>query len=74
MPATVTHRVRHFVVVDGEKVPRESGMRGAWACEAECSCGWETRTGGAVRSYVDSKVASHKWDVANGFWTPEDNH
>jgi hypothetical protein len=69
MPA-VEHKIRHLVVLDGERVPRESSMRGAWACEAECSCGWRTDTGGAVRSYVDRLVREHKWDVANGFWTP----
>jgi hypothetical protein len=72
MPAT-THKIRHFVVVDGTLIPRESGMRGAWPCEAKCSCGWETRTGGAVRSFINTEVADHKWDVENGFWTPEDN-
>lgn len=71
MTSAVVHRIRHFVVVDGEKIPRESGMRGAWACEAECSCGWKTRTGGAIRSWVDREVADHKFDVEHGFWTPE---
>lgn len=65
------HRIRHYVVLDGELHPRESAMRGAWACEAKCSCGWETRTGGAVKSYIDRMVADHKSDVRHGFWTPD---
>lgn len=66
------HRIRHYVWTGEELIPRESGMRGAWPCEAKCSCGWETRTGGAVRSYINKMVDRHKWDVANGFWTPEE--
>lgn len=65
------HRIRHYVYSGGELIPRESSMRGAWPCEAKCSCGWETRTGGAVRSFVDSEVAEHKFDVEHGFWKAE---
>lgn len=66
MQTTTSHRIRHFVYAGDELIPRESGMRGAWPCEAKCSCGWETRTGGAVRSFVDRLVADHKWDVDHG--------
>lgn len=63
------HRIRHYVyLAPGELVPREAGMRGAWPCEAKCSCGWETKTGGAVRSWIERQVADHKWDVAHGYW------
>lgn len=68
------HRIRHLVYgVPGDRstlIPRESSMRGPWACEARCSCGWETRTGGAVRSYIDREVADHKLDVRLGLWQP----
>lgn len=47
-------------------IPRESGMRGAWPCDAKCSCGWETRTGGATRSYIKARVLDHKFDVKHG--------
>lgn len=74
MSAT-THRIRHYVYgIPGDRstlIPRESTMRGAWACEAKCSCGWETRTGGAVRSWIDREVADHKFDVEHGFWRPQ---
>lgn len=58
-----THRIRHFVYAGDELVPRTRAMHGAWGCEAKCSCGWETSTGGAVRSYVDELVHDHKLDV-----------
>jgi len=62
------HRIRHYVYAGDQLIPREASMRGQWACEAKCSCGWETKTGGAVRSYIARMVADHKWDVAHGFW------
>jgi hypothetical protein len=61
------HRIRHYVYgVAGDRstlIPRTRGMRGSWPCEAKCSCGWDSHTGGAVRSYVARLVAEHKDDV-----------
>ena len=62
------HRIRWFVYSGGELIPREATMRGAWPYEARCSCGWETRTGGAVRSFIEREIADHKFDVEHGFW------
>lgn len=47
-------------------------MRGRWDFEAKCSCGWETHTGGAVRSYIQSRVDDHKFDVEHGFWDDDE--
>lgn len=60
------HRIRHYVHSGDTIVPRESTMRGEWPCEAKCSCGWETRTGGAVRSCIDRMVADHKFEAKIG--------
>jgi hypothetical protein len=60
------HRIRHYVYAGDELIPREASMRGAWPCEAKCSCGWQTHTGGAVRSYIDRLVEEHKDDVRLG--------
>ena len=35
--------------------------------DAVCSCGWDSKTGGAVRSFVQARVNEHKWSVAHGF-------
>ena len=64
MTDTVTHKIRWFVWAGGQKMPRTATMRGLWGYDAECSCGWQSRTGGAVRSYVEGQVRSHKFDVA----------
>jgi hypothetical protein len=66
------HRIRHYVYLidsEGNKelVPRESTMRGEWPCEAKCSCGWETQTGGGVASWVKQMVQDHKFAVKHGF-------
>jgi len=63
------HRIRWFARVpesleapDGY-LPRSRGMRGAWPWDARCSCGWESRTGGAVESFVRRMVEEHRADV-----------
>jgi hypothetical protein len=72
--SAVEHKIRWFVTPDGSTwLPRESGMRGTWGYDAECSCGWKSRTGGAVERFVRERVREHKWDVANGYWKPEEN-
>lgn len=65
---TAVHRIRWFVYAGDELIPRESTMRGSWGNEAKCSCGWETHTGGAVRSWIEREIAEHKFDVEHGFW------
>lgn len=63
---TSQHRIRWYVYAGDALVPREATMRGAWPCDAKCSCGWESRTGGAVRSHVQHLVNVHKLDVRYG--------
>jgi hypothetical protein len=59
------HRVRWFVVVDGEEHARQASMRGQWGYDVVCSCGWRTHTGGAVRSCIERQIYLHKWVAAN---------
>jgi hypothetical protein len=54
------HRIRWYVYAGSERIPRTSGMRGLWGYDVTCSCGWETRTGGAVRRYIEDEVWTHK--------------
>jgi hypothetical protein len=61
------HRIRWYVYAGRERIPRTATMRGAWGCDAVCSCGWQTNTGGGTRRSVESEVWAHKWDVAHGF-------
>ena len=63
------HRARWFVYAGPsggpfEKIPHNSKMRGSWAgYDVTCSCGWESCTGGAIRSYVADKLDDHRFDV-----------
>jgi hypothetical protein len=55
------------VLSDGSKVRNNAGFQhNAW--EVKCSCGWETATGGAVRSYIKNEVDKHKRFDHNYEW------
>lgn len=62
--SSTEHRVKWFVYTggpNGERIPRTASMRGTWpGYDVECSCGWATHTGGAVRSYIEREVWFHK--------------
>lgn len=47
------------------KIPHTANMRGTWGWDATCSCGWETRTGGATRGSVERDVWRHMFRVAD---------
>lgn len=54
------HKIRWWVWAGNERIPRNAQMRGQWGYDATCSCGWDTHTGGAVRSYVEKEIYFHK--------------
>lgn len=64
--AASAHRIAWWVYIDGQRVRRAAMMRGLWGYDATCSCGWETQTGGAVRSYIDREVWHHKFEGRQG--------
>jgi hypothetical protein len=35
-------------------------MIGRWGYEATCTCGWKTRTGGAIKAYIQREIQLHK--------------
>lgn len=62
----VKHTIRWFAVVDGTRIARRSWMTPAngWhGFDATCSCGWDSRTGGALQARIDDAVRDHKWEV-----------
>lgn len=60
---TMKHRITWFVVVDGVPHRHKTTMRGSWGYDVTCSCGWQTRTGGAVRRYIREEIDIHKREV-----------
>lgn len=63
---TTPHRISWFVYVGRDRIRHTATMRGLWAYDATCSCGWDSRTGGAVRSYIQGEVDYHKFQVECG--------
>lgn len=63
------HSIRWFAVSTDAtgariRIPRNRHMRGTWGWDAVCTCGWDSRTGGALEREVRRQVADHKADVA----------
>lgn len=54
------HRITWFAYAGGERIRRTASMRGTWGYDAVCSCGWDTRTGGATKRYITDEVSLHK--------------
>ena len=45
------------------KMRHASTMRGTWGWDVTCSCGWESRTGGATRASVQRDLDDHRLDA-----------
>jgi hypothetical protein len=60
--------IQWFAVMrDGSKIRNNKGfIHNAW--EAKCSCGWESKTGGAIKSAVVVDVDAHKYAEHNYAW------
>ena len=54
-------QIKWFVYSMGQKLPKTASMRGSWdGYDASCSCGWESKTGAGVKSWVTELVEKHK--------------
>lgn len=57
------HRATWFTWSQGVKMRYQSTMRGGnWGYDVTCSCGWESKTGGALRRYVEGMLLDHRTD------------
>lgn len=54
------HRIQWWVYAGRERIRHTAKMRGQWGYDATCSCGWDSKTGGGVRRWVEEKVWNHK--------------
>lgn len=60
------HRARWFAYAGpyGERIPHTASMRlHGIGYDVECSCGWESRTGGATRKSVAGMLDDHRYDA-----------
>jgi hypothetical protein len=63
VPTTEKINIKWFVYGGNDfknKIRYVSGMVGFRAWDATCSCGWESKTGGAIRASVLRDVDAHK--------------
>ena len=64
------HRCRWYGIAGSERIPRNRHMRGRdWGWDAECSCGWRTRTGGAIEARIREAIEDHRREADQA--TPE---
>lgn len=56
-----------WVASDGSKHRNNRGfVHNAW--DVKCSCGWESKTGGAIKSAIKAEVENHKICAHNYTW------
>jgi hypothetical protein len=60
VPTNEKVQIKWFAIfADGSKMRNNQGfVHNAW--DVECSCGWRTLTGGAVKSWILDRVYLHK--------------
>lgn len=64
VPTAEKVTIKWFYVYDGKKYRNVKGLiSNAW--DVTCSCGWESRTGGAIKASVQRSVDDHKYFVHN---------
>jgi len=66
-PEQAGHRISWFAVLPGDfaagrtRIPRNRHMNGRdWGWDATCTCGWDSRTGGAIQARVEDAIADHR--------------
>lgn len=53
--------IKWFVIFsDGSRMRNTQGFIHN-AYDVECSCGWKTNTGGAIKAYINSEIWDHKF-------------
>ena len=74
VPTTEKVSIQWFAVLsDGSKMRNNAGfVHNAW--DVVCSCGWESKTGGAIKSSLKETVEAHKWSEHNYAWQASDDN
>jgi hypothetical protein len=57
------HKATWFVWAGGQRIRRTRTMRGTWGHDVACSCGWDSKTGGATRGSVEDDLFGHRMDA-----------
>ena len=60
VPTNEKVQIKWFSVSrDGSKMRNNQGFI-SYSWDVTCSCGWETKTGGAIKSFIKDEVEYHK--------------
>lgn len=70
VPTKEKVQIEWFAVLhDGSKMRNNKGfVHHAW--DVTCSCGWESRTGGAIKACAQREVETHKYLEHDYAWQP----
>lgn len=60
VPTKEKVQIKWFVWAGGEMFPKESSMISYVGYDFECSCGYKSHTGGAIKSYIKGEIDAHK--------------
>ena len=68
IPTTEKVQIQWFAILhDGSKMRNNKGFQhNAW--DVKCSCGCESRTGGAIKACVVREVEAHKYTAHDYTW------
>ena len=68
VPTNEKVQIKWFAIfADGSKMRNNQGfVHNAW--DVTCSCGWESRSGGAIKASMIREVEAHKLFVHNYTW------
>jgi hypothetical protein len=59
-PSSEKVQIKLFVYAGDEKIRHTANHAGNWGWDFECSCGYQSKTGGAIRSYIQNQIKEHK--------------
>jgi hypothetical protein len=57
------HRATWFVWAGNQRIRHTRSMCGTWGHDVTCSCGWDSKTGGATRGSVEDALFDHRHDA-----------
>jgi hypothetical protein len=61
VPTKEKVQIKLFVWAGDEMIPHTSKMAGKWGWDFECSCGFKSQSGGAIKACIRREIQEHKF-------------
>jgi hypothetical protein len=61
VPTKEKVQIKWFVWAGGEMFPKEASMVSYPGYDFECSCGFKSQTGGAIKACIKREIEEHKF-------------